>query len=363
MVSKTPRTSDDRHAWHDWHNRAEDTDAQHSHTMSVSLECPFKTIAAKEALLDVLRRTEVFSAGCPFPKGEAGDTVLLLKVLDAVPEEELPRLKQLLRDNASALQGRLAIDGGSWDAVLVDEHLSSPSNRRAGADSTLPLAKLLKEGTKKAHAAAERTSFVREFIKGQCSSGCYAMMIKDLYHVYAALETAAERCATHAVYAPLHHPYELGRTHALESDMSVLFGQQWRTDPRCLPSAAATSYAARLAHVAEHSPELMVAHAYTRYLGDLSGGRVLMRIARRMLDLAPGCDDGVRFYIFDHVADPKAFKSSYRQRLNELQVTDDLAARIVDEANAAVRALTRTVWLCGCDFADPCWSASSAAHL
>ena len=77
-------------------------------------QCPFKPIAAKEssaALLDVLRHTAAFSSGCPFPKGAAGDSVLL-KVLEDMPQEELPRLKQLLRDNALALQERLSIDGG-----------------------------------------------------------------------------------------------------------------------------------------------------------------------------------------------------------------------------------------------------------
>ena len=306
-------------------------------------QCPFKPIAAKEssaALLDVLRHTAAFSSGCPFPKGAAGDSVLL-KVLEDMPQEELPRLKQLLRDNALALQERLSIDGGSWDAVLVDsitQHHQhhSPSDGRA---NVVPLAKLLKEGTKAVHAAAERTQFVRDFIKGKCSTACYAMMIKDLYHVYTALEAAGERCASNAIYGPLHYPDELGRTHALECDMLWLFGPQWRTDPRCVPSAAARAYMARLDHVAERSPELMVSHAYTRYLGDLSGGRVLMRIARRMLDLAPGCDDGVRFYIFARVSDPKAFKNTYRQRLNDLSVTDSLAAQIVEEANHAVSAL------------------------
>ena len=289
--------------------------------MLADATCPFKQIASSdEALLDILKGT--FSAGgCPFAKGPDGNTkgadgdAMLLKVLEAMPEGELPRLKQLLSRNASILQKQLGIDGGSWDTVII------------GTKPAKPLAKMLKEGTKAVHAAAEKTHFVREFIKGRCERSAYAMMIKDLFFVYSALEAAAERCAADPCFGPLHFPLQLGRTAALEADMRVLFGDQWRADPRCVPSAAARAYVSRLSEVAEHSPALLVAHSYTRYLGDLSGGRVLMRIAKRMLQLPDACHDGVRFYVFEHVADPKAFKTRYRQvrprGAPELQLPDD----------------------------------------
>ena len=315
-------------------------------------QCPFKQLTTSDdALLEALKLIPAFSDGCPFPKGSRGDA-MLLKVLDAMPEGELPRLKQLLSRNASHLQARLGIDGGSWDSVIVgctserSSRKSSGVNDKAAAellahhqqklDYRPPLSKLLKEGTKAVHAAAEKTHFVREFIKGRCERLSYAMMIKDLYFVYAALELAADRCAADSTFGPLHYPHELGRTLALEADMTCLFGPQWRTDPRCVPSAAARTYTARLAKVAAHSPELMIAHSYTRYLGDLSGGRVLMRVARRLLELPPDSDDGVRFYIFENLsAEPKAFKTRYRHTLDSLCVSDELASQIVAEANLA----------------------------
>ena len=372
-----------------------------------SLSCPFKQIATSdETLLDALKLIPAFSDGCPFPKGSDGDA-MLLKVLEEMPEGT-PQLKQLLSRNASHLQVRLGIDGGSWDSILVgstSERNSRSSRALSDVDEATPrpLAKLLKEGTKAVHAAAEKTQFVREFIKGRCERVSYAMMIKDLYYVYAALEVCAEVCAADPTFGPMHYPHELGRTRALEADMAYLFGPQWRTDPRCVPSVAARAYTARLAEVAARSPELMVssevtvpvllysvcsvcyccisrpptatpltqvAHSYTRYLGDLSGGRVLMRIARRMLELPPDSDDGVRFYIFENLsAEPKVFKNRYRQvrpatvifetasplcltsplrllfdfppihvcrqTLDSLCVSDELASRIVAEANHA----------------------------
>ena len=75
----------------------------------------------------------------------------------------------------------------------------------------------LKQGTKEIHAAAENVHFVREFIQGRCSRAVYAAMLKDLYHVYVALEEAAERCSRdNGPFAPLHFPYELARVPSLE---------------------------------------------------------------------------------------------------------------------------------------------------
>ena len=58
--------------------------------------------------------------------------------------------------------------------------------RETSAVSLEPLSRQLKHGTKEVHAAAEKTAFVREFIKGRCPRWVYAAMLKDLYFVYAA---------------------------------------------------------------------------------------------------------------------------------------------------------------------------------
>ena len=308
-------------------------------------------ISKSQALADALSRTTAFASGCPFavPSGKRGDAKLL-EILGTVPEPALSQLKLLLIKDASALRNSLGIDGGSWDSVLlgVTGNDKSPEATRASAPArapgsltivdagtALPLSRQLKEGTKTIHKAAENVHFVREFIKGRCPRDVYAMMIRDLYHVYRALEANAEACASDPSFGPIHAPYELGRTAALEADMAALFGPGWRTDERCRPSAAATAYVARLDEVAATSPALLVAHSYTRYLGDLSGGRVLMRIARKLLGLDGSSHDGVRFYVFERVPDAKAFKAQYRERLDALSLPPGEAQRIVAEAERA----------------------------
>ena len=65
--------------------------------------------------------------------------------------------------------------GAASRALLLPEHVALE-----------PLSRQLKHGTKEVHAAAEKTAFVREFIKGRCPRWVYAAMLKDLYFVYAA---------------------------------------------------------------------------------------------------------------------------------------------------------------------------------
>jgi len=67
----------------------------------------------------------------------------------------------------------------------------------------------------------------------------------------------------------------------------------------------------------------LVAHHYTRYLGDLSGGQVLGRIVQRVYELPDG--KGASAYRFDAIDSPKRFKDDYR----------DERRRIADEANVA----------------------------
>merc|ERR1711934_403389 len=80
-------------------------------------------------------------------------------------------------------------------------------------------------------------------------------------------------------------------------------------------------------------PELLVGHHYTRYMGDLSGGQILKNIAQKAMNM--NGDDGLRFYVFDDIADEKAFKTTYRSTMDELPIDQATADRIVGEANKA----------------------------
>jgi heme oxygenase len=192
------------------------------------------------------------------------------------------------------------------------------------------LATKLREGTKKAHTMAENTGFIACFLKGTVEKNSYRKLVASLYYVYTAMETAMDRHRNHPVLSKMYFP-ELNRQESLEQDLTYYFGSNWREQLE--PSAATQEYVQRIQEISDTEPELLVAHLYSRYLGDLSGGQILKKIAMNAMNLSGS--QGVAFYHFKQIPDEKAFKNQYRQALNELPVDDATADRIVDEANAA----------------------------
>jgi heme oxygenase len=77
-----------------------------------------------------------------------------------------------------------------------------------------------------------------------------------------------------------------------------------------------------------------VAHHYTRYLGDLSGGQIIRGTAEKTWGFARK-GDGVRFYVFEDVGNPAAFKREYRATLDAIAADDLERQRIVAECRNA----------------------------
>lgn len=192
------------------------------------------------------------------------------------------------------------------------------------------LATKLREGTKKSHTMAENTGFIACFLKGTVEKNSYRGLASNLYFVYSAIEEEMERHQHHPIISPIYFP-ELNRKGALEQDLAFYFGPNWRD--QVAPSPAAQQYVARIREISNTAPELLVAHCYTRYMGDLSGGQILKGIAVRGMNLNDG--EGTNFYEFPTISDEKAFKQMYRQRMDDLPIDDATADRIVDEANDA----------------------------
>jgi heme oxygenase len=191
------------------------------------------------------------------------------------------------------------------------------------------LASKLRVGTKKAHTMAENVGFVKCFLKGVVEKTSYRKLVANFYFIYSAMEEEMEKHRNHPVISKIYFP-QLNRKHSLEKDLAFYYGSSWREQIKL--STAGESYVKRIREISEKEPELLVAHSYTRYLGDLSGGQILKNIAVTAMNLTDG---GTEFYEFPEISDEKAFKAKYRQSLDEMAVDDALGNKIVEEANAA----------------------------
>ncbi|XP_023573162.1 heme oxygenase 1 [Octodon degus] len=186
------------------------------------------------------------------------------------------------------------------------------------------LSEAIKEATKEVHTQAENTEFMRNFQKGQVTREGFKLVMASLYHIYDALEEEIERSKDSPAFAPVYFPEELHRRAALEQDMAFWYGPRWRLAIPCSP--ATSRYVQRLHEVGRAEPELLVAHAYTRYLGDLSGGQVLKKIAQKALGL-PGSGEGLAFFSFPSIPSATTFKQLYRARMNSLEMTPEVRHR------------------------------------
>ncbi|MDE5080382.1 MAG: heme oxygenase (biliverdin-producing) [Trichodesmium sp. St18_bin1] len=191
------------------------------------------------------------------------------------------------------------------------------------------LATQLREGTKKAHTKAENVGFVKCFLKGVVEKNSYRNLVKNFYFVYSAMEEEIQRHRENPIISKIYFP-ELNRKQSLEQDLKFYYGNGWRE--QVAPSSAGKAYVQRIRDISKLEPELLVAHSYTRYLGDLSGGQILKKIAQRGMNLTDG--EGTAFYEFPEILDDKAFKNNYRQAMNDIPIDQATADRIVDEANA-----------------------------
>uniref|UniRef100_A0A3B5MBJ4 heme oxygenase (biliverdin-producing) n=1 Tax=Xiphophorus couchianus TaxID=32473 RepID=A0A3B5MBJ4_9TELE len=187
----------------------------------------------------------------------------------------------------------------------------------------------LKPATKENHFRAENTQLMLSYQKGQITLQQYKVLLFSLYEIYKALEEELDRNSSHPAVAPIYFPQELARLESLESDLEYFFGQDW--EKRVIVPAATQRYKQRLRKVGENeNPELLVAHAYTRYLGDLSGGQVLGKITQKSLGLSS--KEGLSFFSFPGVSSPNRFKQLYRSRMNSVELTEEEKAAVLEEA-------------------------------
>ena len=190
----------------------------------------------------------------------------------------------------------------------------------------------LRERTWSGHSDSEGAGFMTDLMKGEGTRNDYIALVAQHYFIYEALEAAETAFAADAVVAQFATP-RLTRLPALEADLEYLLGDDWRE--RIAPLPTTVAYVERIRSVADdHWSGGFVAHHYTRYLGDLSGGQFISRVMQRRF----GFDsNGVGFYLFDEIADPQEFKQTYRDELDRVEWDAAERERVIDEVLLAYR--------------------------
>jgi heme oxygenase len=193
----------------------------------------------------------------------------------------------------------------------------------SAAEALRPLSVAMKEGSSHEHSAAEQSPFVSELLAGRVNEQGYTDYLLRLRMVYAELEDAVRARRADPIVFAVYDP-ALERLAAIDQDLD-----HWAPGAsHDVESAAAQAYRGRIADASWAGA--LVAHHYTRYLGDLSGGQAIGRILDRTFKLGGA---GLAFY--DFPMRPKPYKDSYRDRIDSLDLDAAGIDRAVDEVKVA----------------------------
>ena len=191
----------------------------------------------------------------------------------------------------------------------------------------LDVAALVRAASADDHKAAESRGYIVQLMGGELSLEEYTRYLAQFGWVYEALEERGSRDGDPAVFDP-----ELARMAAIEADLAALGAADWRTSHPALPATA--EYAAHLRAVSDDDVRYL-AHHYTRYLGDLSGGQAIARLVARHYGATP---DQLSFYRFDIAEDGVVrYKRGYREAMNDLALAPEQVDLLIAEVRTSFR--------------------------
>ncbi len=191
---------------------------------------------------------------------------------------------------------------------------------------TLRFSATLREQTAPDHGSAEGSTLMTDLLEGRLDRARMGDMLAQHLLVYRALESVAADLADDPVVAPFLLP-GLERVPTLEADVTLLLGPDALATLSARPGTAA--YVERIEATATW-PAGFVAHHYTRYLGDLSGGQHIKHIVARTYPDLP-----ISFYTFTEVESPKVLKDTYRDLLDQAPWSPEDQAAVIDEVKVA----------------------------
>jgi len=204
-----------------------------------------------------------------------------------------------------------------------------PSDTLMGEGNQLSLTSSMRSRTHELHRRAERSGIVNDVLRGKITRHRYALFLRNLLPAYEQLEAGLElHSRTLPVCAAAR--CELYRASAIRSDLCAIAGEEWEGALALLPSGK--DYARRVAAAAKHDGANLIAHAYTRYCGDISGGQILKRLLAQVPGLGP---QELSLYDFPQIPNPEDFKEQYRQAIDACALAIDDLPSVVAEATIA----------------------------
>ncbi|EIW74695.1 heme oxygenase-like protein [Coniophora puteana RWD-64-598 SS2] len=221
-------------------------------------------------------------------------------------------------------------------------------------EASQPASVYVREATRASHERVGSAQGARWLAGGQLAKEEYAHYLVLLWHVYDELERSLAAHANDPVIRPVYVPAIFSRADHVAADIGFLLNTAtaegaWRAHPMvagilAAPPQVLIEYTARIKYLCAEHPRLLVAHAYARYLGDLSGGQIIRKNVAKAYGLDREDGDGLQLYAFralnrDAPAsanEVKVLKEFWRERLDGAVGGDvELKVALAEESKLA----------------------------
>lgn len=214
-------------------------------------------------------------------------------------------------------------------SAIIDRAVANTDRFRAKLTedlATKPLAAMLRRETWGDHDRAQYSPFEMSLAQGTITKAGYAELVANVYGVYKALEERIVELKDDPMVGQFHID-ELARLSFLAKDLETFYGADWiNTMPA--PLECTVEYIDRIRSV---GPVGYIAHHYTRYMADLSGGLMIYMALKKVWET----DEGLAYYDFSAVGDPVGFKNAYREALNSLPLDVPGKLELIQEVMVA----------------------------
>jgi heme oxygenase len=199
------------------------------------------------------------------------------------------------------------------------------------------LLEALRERTRDLHTRAERSGIIADILRGRATREGYELLLRSLLPVYQTLERQLAQHGASSRIGPMVRP-ELDRAGAIAADLryfsisDVPISDIGEEQLPAKAGPATARYVNAIMAASGGDGSRLVAHAYARYLGDLSGGQILSRVLSRSLNLPLAA---LSFYDFPAIPDIGAFKSDYRSAIDRAGDESEDFDAVVEEGALA----------------------------
>ncbi|MEG1003139.1 MAG: biliverdin-producing heme oxygenase [Clostridium sp.] len=189
--------------------------------------------------------------------------------------------------------------------------------------------KNIKVNSQNLHDVAENTWFLKRLVDGNASVEGYSEYLFNLYEIYKTIEFNLEKYSDNPSVKEFA-TIDVYRSEAIYKDLKILLGEKMNS-MKLLASTKA--YVDKLNEVGRSNPELLVAHAYSRYLADLFGGRTIYKILENVYKVDYNALNYYQYEALNEDEGRKDFIMEYYTKLNNIELSDVLKEKFLDEVS------------------------------